>query len=275
MNIHISPEAHFRSKDIQSSIKKYYSCADVTGNGSECRSSLTTNKFTDKLTGKQWNCNSYCMRQCTPQKLVHLFEKVPIQINTNANKYPIFVIYLEFISSGTNESIMFTYLSHSWRLQGINISPAVMSSVLCGWLRHPRPPGTIIDIVAVVYAAGNAGETINKNSETFEGFDIPYIRPAKEWEINRLGGLSLNFKLSDSSLVSPVLQSEKSSIPIDLKEVLPIELAELPESLVYHGIAHPDIHRISRKHRKASQHRPRHFHSPVRKEYKGKKKIKK
>ena len=47
-------------------------------------------------------------------------------------------------------------------------------------------------------------------------------------------------------------------------QLRPIERSRRSEPLVYHGIAHPDIHRISRKNRPESHYRPRHFHSPRR-----------
>lgn len=164
---------------------------------------------------------------------------------------------------GKNDLMFLFHRYFGWSVGTKYENPGYMSSILCDWFQR-IPPHASIEIKATIYVPDDDAATIYENSEKFKDFDIPYIRPAKEWITEGSGHFTLTFELSESSVkTTPKFES---TIPIDLQSELPTELAELPEPLIYHGIAHPDIHHISRRHRKASQSRPRHFHSPVRKE---------
>jgi hypothetical protein len=143
---------------------------------------------------------------------------------------------------------------------------------LCKWLKKLTEQGASINISAQL--------TISEKSRLphkshLVKFSSPWIRPLKDWKVkwNKRGlspflaFISLSIDLESTSKPDEVEEQEH---PIPISEILPVGLAkvrrpvERSHHLSYYGVAHPAIHRISRKHRQASQHRPRHFHSPVR-----------
>ena len=98
----------------------------------------------------------------------------------------------------------------------------------------------------------------------FSRFDIPFLRPVSEWSAKSRGKIVTEFMINKNYRSSGAKTYKPSVSPW---ENLPVGLlGEEDEPLSSYGVAHPDIHRVSRKYRKASHHRPRHFHSPTRKE---------
>jgi hypothetical protein len=78
MDRFISPEEHLQTEDIQKQIKGYYSgCSEFTNDGKLCRPSFSTNKLINPYTRKQIDCNWYCLRNCSPQKLLPIFKNIP------------------------------------------------------------------------------------------------------------------------------------------------------------------------------------------------------
>jgi len=287
-----SPEKHLQSRDIQSSIRSYRGCPLLTNNGQTCRPSLITNRFADPSTGNKYDCNRYCMRECTSGQLLHIFKNFPTELITTTNKhFDIDAIILEFSTSKDHKLPAFgvtfvwqLYTKTGWlmtdaRFYGDDSKSARddvhgdandMSRVLCAWFQG-IPLNKRIKVKATIMSI-EYRDALRKNDRIeLIGFNTPYIRPVNNWEME--GTIKTEFELfesmSEMHALEPEIQSKaQPETEIDKQAILPVDIAEEPASLVYYGIAHPDIHHISRRHRQASHHRPRHFHSPQRKDRK-------
>jgi len=150
-----SPEKHIQAREIQSLIRSYKSCASMTDDGKSCRSSMATNKFADPHTGTRYDCNSYCMRKCTPKQLLHIFKNTPHEIiTTENNHFEIESVHLlfEVYDKRDRRTLLafadFTWDSHfrDWRggaklygskdvAQWIDGSADDMSQILCTWFQ--------------------------------------------------------------------------------------------------------------------------------------------
>jgi len=282
MNDMISPDNHFVSNDVQTLIRSYRGCPTITSNGAACRSSLTTNKFTDPITGKKWNCNYYCMRQCTPEKLSHIFKHRPNEIITSrGDRLKIGIMEITFFSELTFEHVEFTFAGETHegsgeadeKVKGVRgnersecprkVPENEMSEQLCRWIKSIPENEAICVFVTISPRLDEV-----KKFRSFVKFDIPYLRPANEWE-KLSSNVTIEFQLSNPTITTSKKHSRQKttsrSVSREHSQSLSIRGMNRPESLVYHGISHPDIHRVSRKNRPESHYRPRHFHSPDRK----------
>jgi len=266
-----SPEKHFTSKEIQSHVRGYIGCPVATENAQACRSSITTNRFTDPVTNKKFNCNWYCLRNCSPEKLMPIFKNVPqYALSNNGEHLPIDLV--TFVFKTPTEQIVINIddnKTESWDWDNIASSRGQyfqqtgftkLAEQLCGWFRQQDPNIKISAKCSVVLKIMNENKDPDEIRELgFGGFDKPFFLPTSKW-IN--DGEIITTKLMVlNKTASPAKQRVRQDIV--WSEQLPIGLAE-EEPLVYRGVAHPRLHHIPRQYRPESRHRPRHFHSPVR-----------
>ena len=265
----ISAEKHFETGQIQGNIANYANCSDITEEGKSCRSSLTTNKFINPITKQRWNCNWYCLRNCSREKLKPIFENRPQFLYFRDSSGQILpasglkMIDFKF-SYITIRSYRGVWIWYTGSAQGGDDSATVLNidelcDNLCGWLKSKSPEREII-FECVISLASRFPPAESK----FIGFDKPFIRPSSEWKRTEDWELRVSFSLDSNNV--PIVPNSKETAPSTLSEYLPVELAEIPTGPIYHGISHPEIHRIPRKYRQASHYRPRHFHSPPRKD---------
>jgi hypothetical protein len=290
MNKSINALKHLESKDIQIQIRSYASCPHFTSEGKLCRSSFSTNKFIDPVTKKASNCNWYCLRQCSPKKLIPMFHNLPkLGFTTNGKTAEVTDIHFDFMFGKKIlfkimlfhdirpsdpiewEWIDYTKLPEDAERRNRGSDLNTLANEVCQWFKKQSPNIEMILDCSVVFLSSNSFD-----ARHFSHFDIPFLRPVSEWEWEGSSTtISVKFALSSSSVpisVFPITTSTEEKISDDSSsipwETLPIGLAE-KEQLIYHGVAHPDIHRIPRRQREASRYRPRHFHSPIRKEVVG------
>lgn len=109
----MSAITNFESHDIRGYIAPFIGCPTITDNGKNCRPDLTLNKYKDSYTGTEYNCNYYCMRNCTGEKLSHIFMKPPTKIITKEEKNNVINIDEIYISlnsiNDSEDSINFNY----------------------------------------------------------------------------------------------------------------------------------------------------------------------
>jgi hypothetical protein len=279
----VNPAKHFEAEDIQGQIRKYAGCQNFTDDGKSCRSSFSTNTFINPTTKQRFNCNWYCLRNCSAQKLLPIFKSVPKNLILEEGKtMPVTETAFNFTLETSPPQILSISLFYSENDQtwswsevslGRRIAPYVsgkellpLAEKLCQWFKAQLSK-TRIFFESMVYPSENY-------VTGFVNFDRPFLRPISEW--NHVHAyreyFTTNFYLNSSSDILPEKMIIPQSSETSWKE-LPIGLTEpeLEPSLIYHGVAHPDIHRISRKHRQVSRYRPRHFHSPTRKDVVGRK----
>jgi hypothetical protein len=284
MDRFIDPKEHLQTEDIQKQIRSYYSeCPEFTNDGKLCRPSFSTNKLTNPYTKKKVDCNWYCLRNCSPQKLLPIFKNIPKYIiEKDETKIPInnavftfkpweslptfrIIVWVREPRWGPNVLWEWTDYRHYskeisedtlWESKGLDLN--ILAEQVCQWFKSQNS-NMDISLECELRAA----------SQNFSRFDMPFLRPVSEWHNNGIGVVT-QFTINKS--VPLQIQERKNELPASPWENLPIGLlGEKDEPLSSYGVAHPDIHRVSRKHRKASHHRPRHFHSPTRKEVVGRK----
>lgn len=303
MNRPISAESHFLSKDIQFHTHKYFGCPTVTNSGQTCRSSFTTNRFIDQTTGKQFNCNWYCLRNCSPEKLLPILKNIPkYALSNQGDNMLISSVNFDFKTKDKNSSenydeyiiIKVNSINEEWKwidfkrfgrignpqylqqLQQQGLAETgtqliKLANQLCKWFRL-QDPGVEIQVkcqaVLKMWMDTNTSRNEKKIKKLgFSGFDKPFFQPTKEWS-NDGTAIVTPFLMLNQGEVLPTQEkmneSKSSPEPISWADHLPINLAE-EDPLISYGVAHPRLHHIPRKYRQASRHRPRHFHSPVRK----------
>lgn len=281
MNKLTGPEKHFSSKDIQSHVRGYIGCPAITNNGQDCRSSLATNRFIDPITNKKFNCNWYCLRNCSPEKLMPIFNNLPkYALFRDGTRISIDDISFTFITP--TEHIHINISGGSWEWDDLkyvgtqypqyltqigfmreSYQFAELADQLCKWFKRQNPT-VKIGVKCVI-----PSNDINDQLE-FIGFDKPFFRPVSKWTND---GESIFTKLM--VLNKPELRLDEQKH--DMADDLPVDLAEEPEvihrrtPLSSRGVAHPNLHRVPRRHRPESHHRPRHFHSPANRKKSGRK----
>jgi hypothetical protein len=296
MNRLINPEEHLQTKDIQNQIKDYAGCSTFTDVGQLCRPSFSTNKFTNPYIEKKIDCNWYCLRNCSPQKLLPIFKNLPKYIiEKDETEIPVIDVKFQFEPEITPDPRTRTY-RETWGLpilqiiiwvhksnwarnaplwewkdyrhyrreisedtpwEGEGMDVTILAEQICRWFKN-QDLGMDISLKCEV----RVSESLKKTN--FSRFNVPFLRPISEWYDNGVSGVTTKFIINksassqDQKITEPSVSSW-GNLPTGL-------LGEEAEPLSSYGVAHPDIHRISRKHRKASHYRPRHFHSPTRKE---------
>lgn len=290
-----SAEKHAGTKEIRSRISQYAGCSSITNDAKLCRSNFSTNKFIDSVGGKRWDCNWYCMRNCSPEKLLPIFTNIPHHIILNDDKF-YKITWVEFLfndiriglrTSQHYNPITGQYLNEpiwywsqllddpkafpkfilSEEAKGYELSK--LADKLCKWFKQQS--SIKIKFTCSVYIGEyntiKEHKVIEKMVQKFKKFDRPFLRPSSEWKPSGYYIQTSFILISDMDL-GMNQKSSKEEIPIS--EILPVGLAEMePTFLTSYGISHPELHRVSRKQRLASRYRPRHFHSPGRKEVVG------
>jgi hypothetical protein len=279
----VDPEEHLQTKDIQNKIRGYAAgCSTFTDSGQLCRSSFSTNKLINPYTKKQIDCNWYCLRKCSPQKMLPIFDNIPkYVIETDGTKVPVEQVMFSFKISERDGDNAFVIVRHnfnsnnnlwewtdnrhhiktissdaSWHGEGKSFR--VLAEQMCKWFSMQDEKMNISLECIVAVERGT-------QFRTFSRFDIPFLRPVSEWtgtDTIVTTKFAIN-KTADFQEQKQIAQTiESSGVPW---ENLPIGLAEEPELFSLYGMAHQNIPYTHKRRETNPYGGPRHFHASERK----------
>lgn len=283
MSISKSPFGILGSDVIRYGIQPFVepTCSELTKQFG-CKGLLSV--FTDEK-GNRKDCAWKCISQCKPSELISIVnppDTITFEHNgrqQTVNVYDWKVTFTGSYDDEEEEFFMREATSSSVVLEdptgkGGSVQKDKATKKLCKWFKRWAEQGASIKVVAELIISPD-NSRLSHNSHIAK-FSSPWIRPLRDWKVKWVddyfrGGKRPIVKLSRrfKSVSKPEQIKETEEYPIS--ELLPVGLMDVPHapsvpSLVSYGVAHPGIHHISRRHRQASQHRPRHFHSPTRKE---------
>lgn len=209
MSSHTSAVKHFLSKDIQFHTRQYFGCPTITNNGQTCRSSFTTNRFTDQITGKSFDCNWYCLRNCSPEKLLPIFKNIPKYAMSNKGDNMIISnVSFEFKTMEEDIIIKINSVNEEWewtdfknfgriphpqilrQLQQQGLAPngkrlIELANQLCKWLGSQAPEAEIqVQCMATLQMAREGKKQSQIKKLGFIGFDKPFFQPNNKWSNN-------------------------------------------------------------------------------------------
>jgi len=193
------------------SADKYAKCPAATNNAQACPSSFIADEFADpNIMGKTVNCGWYCLRNCSPEKLMPIFLNLPkvglFKLSGGQIRIPIDYINFEFVTS--TEHIMISIsrdtgkeswewddseyddnsIPYSQYLKKIGFTDegtrfSDLANQLCKWFKR-QDPDTKIQTECSAGLEDPIMMADDIANLEFVGFDRPFFRPVSEWTNN-------------------------------------------------------------------------------------------